>query len=160
MSRHYLGDGVFAEFNAATLAVVLTTEDGIRTTNRIVLDPDVLDALGRFVKGEVYRRQDPAPPLEDGRELTGPEAAAAISDALDARTREAGRKIVEALEAAPEPVIDAARLELDRVDGIRNAVRAARLPTEFGERLIREGVELLEVQRMIVAELTSKAAQS
>jgi hypothetical protein len=132
------------------------------------------------VQGEVYRRQAPpldarahagdgdgaaleagaAPPGETGRELEGPEAAAAIGAALDARTRDAGRRIVEALEATPDPVLDDAGLEAERRQEIRNAVRAARLPTEFGERLIREGVALVDAQQMIVATLSSKGDPS
>ncbi len=36
----YLGDGVYADFDG--FAVVLTTEDGVSVTNRIVLEPEVL----------------------------------------------------------------------------------------------------------------------
>lgn len=134
MGKHYLGDGVFAEFNSADLSVVLTTEDGIRTTNRIVLDPDVLDALGRYVQGEVYRRQAPT-----------------AGQALDARAH-AG----DGDGAAREAGVD----EAERVAEIRNAVRAARLPADVAERMISEGVELDEARRMIVATLASKADPS
>jgi hypothetical protein len=60
MPKQYIGDGVFAEFDTATLNVILTTEDGTRETNRIVLEAEVLDALGRFVQRSVYQRQAPA----------------------------------------------------------------------------------------------------
>jgi hypothetical protein len=48
--KTYLGDGVYAiiEYNQ----VVLTTEDGVRTTNRIVLEPEVWFELKRFVEPE------------------------------------------------------------------------------------------------------------
>lgn len=52
-NKAYLGDGVYAE--ATPLGVELTTEDGISVTNRIVLEPEVLDAaadLGRSGRGE------------------------------------------------------------------------------------------------------------
>ena len=48
MKKTYLGDGVFVEFIADVL--VLTTEDGIRETNRIVLEPSVYSDLVRFVE--------------------------------------------------------------------------------------------------------------
>ena len=38
--RIYLGDGVYAMFDG--LSIVLTTENGYRTTNTVVLDPEVL----------------------------------------------------------------------------------------------------------------------
>ena len=44
----YLGDGVYAHFES--LNVVLTTENGIVVTNRIVLEPDVLDVLDRWIQ--------------------------------------------------------------------------------------------------------------
>jgi len=50
-------------------------------------------------------------------------------------------------------------LERERVEEIRNAVRAARLPTEVGERLIREGVELDEARRILFATLAAKGEQ-
>jgi hypothetical protein len=44
----YLGDGVYAQFENGDL--ILTTEDGISVTNRIVLEPQVLAALDRYIK--------------------------------------------------------------------------------------------------------------
>jgi len=44
----YLGDGVYAEYDG--FRVILTTENGIATTNRIVLEPEVLSALDFFMK--------------------------------------------------------------------------------------------------------------
>lgn len=49
MKKTYLGDGAYAEVDECG-DVILTTEDGIRTTNRIVLEPEVLDAFMRYVK--------------------------------------------------------------------------------------------------------------
>ena len=46
--KAYLGDGVYCQFDG--YALVLTTEDGIRATNTIVLEPDVYSALVRYVK--------------------------------------------------------------------------------------------------------------
>ena len=48
MRKMYLGDGVYAEFSNGDIH--LTTEDGIQVTNRIVLEPEVLAALLRFVE--------------------------------------------------------------------------------------------------------------
>jgi hypothetical protein len=44
----YLGDGVFVQFDGYSF--VLTTEDGIRVTNTIVLEPSVYLSLVKFVK--------------------------------------------------------------------------------------------------------------
>lgn len=55
-TKQYIGDGVYAEFDLNTLEVILTTENGITTTNRIVLESKVLDNLGEFVKRIIYQR--------------------------------------------------------------------------------------------------------
>lgn len=47
-ARSYLGDGVYAEIEHSDL--VLTTENGVRVTNRVVLEPEVFLALMRFVR--------------------------------------------------------------------------------------------------------------
>lgn len=47
--KSYLGDGAYVDFDG--YALVLTTENGIRTTNRIVLEPEVYAALVRYVAG-------------------------------------------------------------------------------------------------------------
>lgn len=44
----YLGDGVYADFDG--FSIILTTEDGISITNRIVLEPEVLAALTTYVE--------------------------------------------------------------------------------------------------------------
>lgn len=48
MERTYLGDGVYGYFNGYN--VELSTRNGIETTNRIVLDPDVLSSFLVFVQ--------------------------------------------------------------------------------------------------------------
>jgi hypothetical protein len=45
----YLGDGVYAEWDQYG-NLVLTTEDGIRATNTIVIEGDVWTALAAYVK--------------------------------------------------------------------------------------------------------------
>ncbi len=47
--KEYLGDGVYAEFNGGGF-IALTTEDGIRVTNRIVLEAEVLSAFSAYLK--------------------------------------------------------------------------------------------------------------
>jgi len=47
MSKQYLGDGVYVDFDG--FALVLTTENGIETTNTIVLEPEVYSALLAYV---------------------------------------------------------------------------------------------------------------
>ncbi len=51
--KRYLGDAVYAVIEYGV--VVLTTEDGISSTNRIVLEPEVWFALKRFVEPEDER---------------------------------------------------------------------------------------------------------
>lgn len=46
MKKEYLGDGVYAELEGGCL--VLTTENGIETTNTIFLEPEVYAALVKF----------------------------------------------------------------------------------------------------------------
>lgn len=57
--KQYLGDAVYAEFDDQTLNVTLTTENGIEATNTIVLEPEVLDALGKVTQAWIYERQSP-----------------------------------------------------------------------------------------------------
>lgn len=45
--KRYLGDGVYVEFDG--FALWLTTENGIATTNRICLEPEVCQALSEFI---------------------------------------------------------------------------------------------------------------
>ncbi len=55
-NKYYLGDGVYVEWEFDYLT--LTTENGLVTTNRIVLEPDVYAALVRYVdKLRKYTRQ-------------------------------------------------------------------------------------------------------
>ena len=59
--KEYLGDGVYAEIRPYHL--VLTTENGIDTTNEIFLEPEVLDALQRFLERAKKRNHaDPSHP--------------------------------------------------------------------------------------------------
>ena len=48
IEKVYLGDGVYADFDG--YHIVLTTEDGIETTNTIYLEAAVLNALNRYRK--------------------------------------------------------------------------------------------------------------
>lgn len=43
MNKDYLGDGVYV--SKEKFGVTLTTEDGISVTNKILLEPDVLEAF-------------------------------------------------------------------------------------------------------------------
>lgn len=47
MNKEYLGDGVYADFDG--YHVVLTTENGMHTTNRICLDDEVVEALELYL---------------------------------------------------------------------------------------------------------------
>ena len=48
MSKEYLGDGVYVDVEGAM--IVLTTEDGIKATNTIYLEPEVYDALTQWAR--------------------------------------------------------------------------------------------------------------
>ncbi len=47
MKKRYIGDGVYADFNGFNL--IITTEDGINTTNTIFLEPEVYKSLTQYV---------------------------------------------------------------------------------------------------------------
>ena len=47
MNKHYLGDGVYIEFDGFT--IILTTENGIEVTNTIVLEPEVLNNFTEYI---------------------------------------------------------------------------------------------------------------
>ncbi len=46
--KQYLGDGVYVDTRGYQL--VLTTNDGLRDTNTIYLEPEVYKALARYVQ--------------------------------------------------------------------------------------------------------------
>jgi len=47
MSKEYLGDGAYAEFDGWN--IILTTSNGIEDTNRIVMEPDVSAVFIRWL---------------------------------------------------------------------------------------------------------------
>lgn len=47
MEKTYLGDGVYVDFEAGE--IILTTENGILITNRIVMDPAVMIAFLKYL---------------------------------------------------------------------------------------------------------------
>lgn len=49
-TKRYLGDGVYVDHDGYGL--VLTTENGLGETNRIVLEPEVYEALRQYVEGK------------------------------------------------------------------------------------------------------------
>jgi hypothetical protein len=46
--KQYIGDAVYADFDG--YSIVLTTENGIRATNTVVLEPEVFAALLQWRK--------------------------------------------------------------------------------------------------------------
>ena len=54
--KEYLGDAVYAAWEEDRLSIVLTTEDGLRATNTIVLEPEVSDALNQWIKRVMEQR--------------------------------------------------------------------------------------------------------
>ena len=53
--KEYIGDGVYAECDGTE--IVLTTEDGIHIGNRIVLEPEVIKSLLRFIQ-DVFKPEE------------------------------------------------------------------------------------------------------
>ena len=49
MNKEYLGDGVYIEVDNFG-DIVLTTENGISTINRIILEPTVLEAFENYIR--------------------------------------------------------------------------------------------------------------
>lgn len=47
-TKKYLGDGVYADYDGNH--ITLTTRDGIKTTNTIVLEPEVQEELLSYIK--------------------------------------------------------------------------------------------------------------
>lgn len=52
--REYLGDGVYVVYERGS--IVLTTENGIETTNRIVLEPEVAGAFDDWIEKVLGKR--------------------------------------------------------------------------------------------------------
>lgn len=52
--KHYLGDGAYVHHDG--FAVWITTSNGLRTTNAICLEPEVLEALLEYVERFKARR--------------------------------------------------------------------------------------------------------
>lgn len=46
--RKYLGDGVYVKYTGEE--IILSTSDGINTTNKIYLNVEILSALSEFIK--------------------------------------------------------------------------------------------------------------
>jgi hypothetical protein len=57
--KAYLGDGAYVETGSYFGEIVLTTSDGIRTTNAVVLGPDECSLLIEFIKNERAANLDP-----------------------------------------------------------------------------------------------------
>lgn len=54
-AKEYLGDAVYADFDG--LHIVLTTENGIETTNTIYLLPETSEALQRYIQRAAEARR-------------------------------------------------------------------------------------------------------
>lgn len=50
-NKVYLGDGVYAKRDQCG-GIVLTTENGVETTNTIYLEPDVMKSLIQYTRGK------------------------------------------------------------------------------------------------------------
>lgn len=48
MNKQYIGDGVYVEYDS--YEVILTTENGLQETNRIVLEAEVLNNLNEYLR--------------------------------------------------------------------------------------------------------------
>jgi len=68
VNKAYIGDGVYADVDEMTGDLVLTTENGIEATNRIVLEPAVLHGLEQYIE----RRRAVARAAIIGRKVDAP----------------------------------------------------------------------------------------
>lgn len=50
MSKRYLGDGVYADYDEEGYHLILTTENGIQVENVIYLDPSVIHSLLEYIE--------------------------------------------------------------------------------------------------------------
>lgn len=51
--KEYLGDSVYAEIDNSN-RIILTTENGLQTSNIIILEPEILENLLRFKGLKTY----------------------------------------------------------------------------------------------------------
>jgi hypothetical protein len=65
--KRYLGDGVYVAFDG--YAIVLTAENGICVTDRVVLEPRVYNALVEYVEHPSYGLSEPG--TKPGETTTG-----------------------------------------------------------------------------------------
>ncbi len=66
-TKEYLGDSVYADFDG--FGIVLTTENGLGPSNRIVLEPEVMAELDRYVE-RLKTRLAASNPVEEKSEET------------------------------------------------------------------------------------------
>jgi hypothetical protein len=68
MFKRYIGDGVYAEYDG--YQIVLTTENGYEVTNRIALEPSVLDSLIEYhhLLGELEAEASIQNPIAPGQD--------------------------------------------------------------------------------------------
>ena len=53
-NKSYLGDGVYVDIDEFVKSIILTTENGISTTNTIYLEDQVVEALVRYLKNKGF----------------------------------------------------------------------------------------------------------
>ncbi len=71
MEKLYLGDAVYVDLTKHG-EVILTTEDGIRTTNTIILEPKVLQSFLDYLQTEDSEKgMDVKTSCEFGRDVIG-----------------------------------------------------------------------------------------
>lgn len=85
MDKVYLGDGVYAAFDGCH--IVLTTENGVRVTNTIYLEPSVLFALDR------YRAEPAAPAQTEGGGMNEPRKRLAAKQEMERATESIARRM-------------------------------------------------------------------
>jgi hypothetical protein len=57
--KAYLGDGAYVDYDG--FAIILTTENGLQETNRIVLEPEIYIALTQYVEALMRHRAQSIP---------------------------------------------------------------------------------------------------
>lgn len=66
-NKEYLGDGLYARHDG--FGVWLTSENGVRVLNEVYLEPDVYEALKRYMEG--VKRGESHDQADDGCQASG-----------------------------------------------------------------------------------------
>jgi hypothetical protein len=96
--RQYLGDGVYINYDG--YHVILTTEDGISTTNTIYLDPEVVMSVSHYFKQLVEHFESLRKENSNEKVI---KIEASVDDVVEIHWVESGEKPVVDRRTPPKP---------------------------------------------------------